>query len=238
MKEILVPTQFFTLTDGSRVLGMRESYLRLLSRLSLTPRIISSFFDPTQLESMVANTSGVLFMGGSDVDPNFYGDTPHPETKVNEPERDDLELAIAMIALELKKPILGICRGCQLLAVAGGGKLSQHVPDLVENEIHSVKTYNDLSSSPRHEISVDEQSRLFAILGKSNGLVNSAHHQSIADPGSSFRVVARSSAGICEAIEHIDNSYFCFGVQNHPEMEGESGFFEPLLKEFAKAARG
>ncbi len=234
---VLVPLQFFKLNPASdlRVASARDTYLKKLKRYNLVPLFVSPYTSEEALDELYHRASGVFFMGGSDIDPSYYHARPHPLTEVTERDRDQLEQSILKRLLQAKdKPFLGICRGCQSLGVAAGGSLIQHVEDVFPTEKHDVEYYHELLTAPKHPVAVEPKSRLREIVGESSGQVNSAHHQAVGLTGPALAVAARSPAGVTEAIEHVDRSFFCFGIQAHPETE-EDGFFEPVFAAFAEA---
>jgi putative glutamine amidotransferase len=231
---VLVPLQFFQLHPASelRVASARDTYLRKFEQYQLQPLFVSAISGDDVLDQLYSQADGVFLMGGSDVDPVNYGQKPHPETEITEADRDGLELKIIKRVLAAKdKPLLGICRGCQMLNVASGGTLIQHVADRYPTESHSLEDYYQLLTAPKHPLIVDISSKLFDILGSERGEVNSSHHQAVDKTGPDFRVSARSPAGVPEAIEHLDPNYFCLGIQSHPEAE-ENGFLEPVFEQF------
>jgi putative glutamine amidotransferase len=180
---------------------------------------------------------GVLCVGGGDISPALYNKQKHPKTQVSEPKRDILELGIIRRAIRDKKPFLGICRGMQSLAVATGGTLHQHIPDELDKNIHAFREpmiYEEITKNSFHNITLDKKSHIHRIVGKKSILVNSGHHQSVAVCGQNVQAVAMSKDGIVEIIEHRDPSYFCIGIQSHPEIE-ESGDLEPIFGAFAQA---
>lgn len=235
MIKILIPLASKNLKNGEPINNIemvRETYIKKILKYGLMPIFVSSLLPKEAIEELYKEAGGILFMGGTDVSPEFYGGTPDPETQVNEPARDNLEIFLCRLALKDKKPILGICRGAQLLAVASGGKLIQNIPDITQ-EIHK-GTYEGLSL-PAHPVRIEDGSRAKDIIGKDEVMANSAHHQAVSDPGADLVVVGRTPAGIVEVIEHKDRNYFCFGIQSHPEAE--DGPFEPFFKTFAGAVK-
>lgn len=235
MNKILVPLALKNVKGGEPLNNaemVRETYIKKVLKYGLLPIFVSELFSEDLVKELYKEAGGVLFMGGTDVSPKFYGGKPGPVGEINEPERDNLEMFLCRLALKDKKPILGICRGVQLLAVVSGGKLIQNIPD-VTVEVHG-GTYEGLSSQ-KHPVKIDEGSRAKDIIGSSEIMANSAHHQAVLEPGEDLAVVGRTPAGIAEIIEHKDPDYFCFGLQSHPEAE--DGPLEPFFAAFASAAQ-
>lgn len=221
------------------IYGARPTYINKLLKYGLFPLFISPSSPKEVIDEAYKISDGAFFIGGEDFDPKFYGAKKHPKTFVGEAERDDLEIYLLKKILKDKKPYLGICRGCQALAIASGGNLIQHLPAVLRKEFHGFKpgqTYDDFFTNPKHSVLIDRSGRLYRIMQKTRVLVNSWHHQAVDNPGKNINVVARSPAGIIEALEHSDRQYFCFGVQGHAEVE-ENSFFEDLFREFAKAVK-
>ena len=149
---------------------------------------------------------GIVLPGGTDIDPILYGAKPDPELLPLEPERDDLELALLSAALEAEVPVLGICRGIQVLNVHQGGTLHQHVPEHGRFDLPIDSTI--------HQVSFAEGSTLHELYGPS-AQVNSLHHQTVADLGHDLAVTARADDGTIEGVEMGDH---VVAVQWHPEM--------------------
>ena len=171
---------------------------------------------------VVRTIDALVVSGGADVDPARYGATPHERTAGWRPDRDTWELALLTAADEVGLPVLGICRGMQLMAVHAGGTLDQHTPDLVGHETHSPggDVYGDV------EVETEAGSRLAALVG-ARAEVSCHHHQSVAThPG--FAAVARASDGTVEAME-ADGDRWCVGVQWHPETRVEVGLMAGLV---------
>jgi len=168
--------------------------------------------DPSSAPETLDAIDGLLLVGGGDVDPSCYGAEPAPETALVVTERDHWELALVAAARARDVPILGVCRGAQILAVAHGGCLLQHVPAVTDRP-HLVLERED---EPVHEVIVDPDSTLATLVAGPVVGVNSLHHQAVDDPGS-LRVVARAPDGIIEAVE-APGAERILAVQWHPEL--------------------
>ncbi len=183
--------------------------------------------DPDAAASAVARLDGLVVTGGADVDPGRYGETPHPATAKWRPDRDAWELALLTSAAAANLPTLGVCRGMQVMAVAAGGTLDQHTPELVGHEQHSPggDVFGEI------EVSTLESSILGSILGP-GATVHCHHHQSVrTHPG--YRAVAQAADGTLEAMElpgSEDGGRFCLGVQWHPEMGRDQRLFDALVR--------
>jgi putative glutamine amidotransferase len=171
---------------------------------------------------------GLVFSGGSDLDPELYGAEAHPETLGVIRERDDFELALMRAALDRDLPVLAICRGSQVLNVALGGDIEQHVPDRVGAETH--KEVSGVFSD--HDVEVSPGTLLQSIVGD-RVPVKSHHHQSYEAVGDGLHVVARAEDGTPEALED-PNRRFALGVLWHPEEAEDKALFEALVREAAE----
>jgi len=162
---------------------------------------------------LLPKLDGIIFPGGDDVDPARYGERPLPKLGRISPRLDILELHFARRALDIGLPILGICRGCQVVNVAAGGALVQDIPSQVGGAM------KHRQQAPRwygtHEVILDENSLAFAVFGARRISVNSYHHQSVRDPGDGLTVSGRSLDGIAEVVEGSRN--FVLLLQWHPE---------------------
>jgi putative glutamine amidotransferase len=176
---------------------------------------------------------GLLFSGGSDLDPGLYDQEPHEETFGIHEARDRAELALLEAALERDMPVLAICRGSQVLNVARGGDLVQHLPEVVgdEKHKHTPGTFAD------HDVTLEDGTRLGSLLGD-RAPVKSHHHQGIGRIGEGLRVAAHAEDGTVEAVEDPDRR-FAVGVLWHPEAGEDARLFEELVREAAqyRAAR-
>jgi len=177
---------------------------------------------PDAAARVVSRIDALVISGGADVDPGRYGATPHERTAGWQPARDAWELALLSAAEEVQLPVLGICRGMQLMAVHAGGSLDQHTPDLVGHETHSPggDAYGTV------EVDTEPGSRLAGLVG-AHVEVSCHHHQSVAShPG--FTAVARAADGTVEAMEAPGERY-CLAVQWHPETRVEVGLMAGLV---------
>jgi gamma-glutamyl-gamma-aminobutyrate hydrolase PuuD len=177
------------------------------------------------VEETLESLDGLIFSGGSDLDPELYGQEAHAETSDVVRNRDTAELALLEAALERDMPVLAICRGSQVLNVARGGDLVQHLPDVVgdEKHKHTPGTFAD------HDVSVEDGSRLASVLGE-RAPVKSHHHQGFGKVGEGLRVVAHAEDGTIEAVEDPTRR-FVLGVLWHPEAGEDARLFEELVRE-------
>ena len=177
------------------------------------------------VEETLAILDGMLFSGGSDLDPDLYGQAAHAETDGIRPERDRGELALLTAALERDLPVLAVCRGSQVLNVARGGDLVQHLPESVghERHKHTPGVFAD------HEVDVKPGSRVGALLGE-RAPVKSHHHQGFGRIGEGLVEAAWAEDGTLEALED-PTKRFAIGVLWHPEEGPDRALFEALVAE-------
>lgn len=186
------------------------------------------------IDETLAALDGILFSGGSDVDPGTYGHESHPETGGLRPERDRAELALLRAALERDLPVLAICRGSQVLNVARGGSLVQHLPDVLgtERHKHAPGTFSE------HDVELVEGTRVASLLGE-RAPVKSHHHQGFGRLGDGLVEAGRADDGTLEAVEDPAKR-FTLGVLWHPEEGADAALFVGLVEAAAayRAARG
>jgi putative glutamine amidotransferase len=192
---------------------------------------------PDTLRAIYERMDAVLIPGGGDVDPIHYRADRHPLTERIDPERDATELLVAGWAVEDDLPLFGICRGHQVINVAMGGTLVQDISSLVETQISHEMPGEMPRDEPIHQVNINPQSRLAAIVGATTLAVNSFHHQSVEQPAPSASVTALAPDGIVEALERPDRR-FVLSVQWHPEdMAGDDEAMQRLFDAFVDAAR-
>jgi putative glutamine amidotransferase len=177
-------------------------------------------------DRLLDRVDALVLSGGSDIDPSAYGEAPHPETRGTWPERDRFELALVRCAIERELPVLGICRGMQLLNVALGGTLIQHLPDAVghSQHRHTPGVYGD------HEVGLEPRSLAARATGSERLTVKSHHHQGIGALGEGL-VASGLSVGddVVEAIE-LPGHPFALGVLWHAEEEERSRVVAALVE--------
>jgi len=239
MKKILIPLSTFKINDDSKGLAhmARKTYLDKILAYHLEPRLMPTCLPDDMIDAVYNECDGILLMGGDDFDPKTYDEVQHEKTTPTDTRRDEVELRLIQKAIKDKKPVFGICRGCQAINIACGGSLHQHIPDIVPDEAHvpNPPAYKSLfDGKSNHPATVEKGSRLFSLINKEHISVTSAHHQSVNRLGNGLAISARSPRGIVEAIESIDPSFFLLGVQSHPETE-VNGDLEPVFKAFAGA---
>jgi putative glutamine amidotransferase len=178
--------------------------------------------DSRAAAEVVGRLDGLVVTGGADVDPSRYGEQPHPRTRGWRTDRDEWELALLDAAADRSLPVLGICRGMQVIAVHAGGSLEQHVPDSVGRETHSPggDSFGDVDVVTRPD------TRLRMLVGE-RLMVGCHHHQSVRDhPG--LAAAAYADDGVLEAVEGTGDR-FVVGVQWHPETRADAGLFTGLV---------
>jgi putative glutamine amidotransferase len=203
-------------------------YVRAIEHAGARPLLVP----PSEegVEETLDALDGILFSGGADLDPEVYGAEAHPETNGVRPERDSAEIALLEAALARDMPVLAVCRGVQVMNVARGGDLVQHLPDIVGSESHrEVKgTFSE------HPVRIEDGSKLGAVLGD-RAPVKSSHHQGLGRVGEGLREVAWADDGTIEGVEDPGRR-FAVGVLWHPEAGEDWKLFEALVAE-ARAYR-
>ena len=202
------------------------AYVQSVERAGGRPLLVPPGDDG--VEETLDALDGLVLSGGNDLDPAAYGAEAHAETSGVRPERDQAELALLEGALARDMPVLAVCRGSQLLNVARGGDLVQHLPEVVGHEQH--REVAGVFSS--HGIRVDPESRLGAIVGGEHAPVQSHHHQGFGRVGEGLRETAWADDGTLEAVED-PSKRFALGVLWHPEEADDGALFRSLVTEAA-----
>lgn len=207
----------FILRDGTKrpTYGSNQAYVQAIEDAGGISVLIPYVQSLPELDHILERLDGVLLPGGADIQPLHYREDPLAELISFSPELDALELALTRYALQKDLPILGICRGTQMLNVALGGTLYQ---DIQQNCTQSMKhLYHDQPRSTLvHEVCLDPQSRMARLLNDSQFAVNSLHHQAVKKPGAGVQVIGWAEDNIAEAIE-VEGYHFVMGLQCHPE---------------------
>ncbi len=189
-----------------------------------------------KVKAQVEAIDGLVLAGGNDIDPMYFDEGPHQKLGSIEPGRDEYEMMLIKYALEMNKPILGVCRGSQILNISQGGTMYQDI----YSQMDDVYQHNQQAPVQHmsHFIDIDKESKLYEIMGDDNIKINSFHHQANRAPGKGFKVVATSKDGVVEAIEST-NHEFVVGVQWHPECTYEvDTHSQKLFQRFVDVARG
>ena len=212
-------------------------YVSAVERAGGVPLIIPVTLSAETLAALYSRLDGVLLPGGADVSASAYGAARVSSMYGEDATRDAAEIAISRWAVRDDKPLLAICRGIQVLNVALGGALCQHIPDEVTTTIEHDHDYATHRTHLAHEVSVEPGSLLHTILGVERLAVNSLHHQAAKHAGEGLRVVARAPDGIREGGEHPE----CrggLGVQWHPEALADADpAMQRLFDALVEAAR-
>ena len=198
--------------DGAYALP--QPYVTVLRRAGASTALLPPA-QPSAAEELLAPFDGLLLAGGVDVEPARYGAAAHPAQDGLDLDRDELELELASAAVRLGLPVLGICRGVQLLNVAFGGTLLQHLPDLP-----GLVEHRNEAKQAMHGVRVEPGSRLAAALGRVEVEVRSDHHQALDRLGEGFRAVAWAPDGLVEGIEREEG--WTVGVLWHPESTADA----------------
>jgi putative glutamine amidotransferase len=176
---------------------------------------------------------GLILVGGGDINPKLYGGSSHPMVYFVNDERDEFELSLAKLALTASIPVLGICRGMQMLNIATGGDLIIHVPD-----VYGTATMHRLDQpiGPiEHQVEIEPNSLLEKIMQTTATTVISCHHQAVKNVPSSWRIVASAPDGLVEAIEYKSHPWM-LGVQWHPEILSEDSLNPRIFEALVQAA--
>lgn len=233
-------TAFCDCEHNKKYTKIRCSYINAVYRAGGTPIIIPPFDTHKQLKEYIALIDALVLSGGEDIDPASYGEDNVIELENINPDRDKWEISLFREAYKAEIPILGICRGMQLINVSLGGSLYQDL----EHQLNCEFSHLPLDSKRRenleyvnHKVNILKNTTLNKILAADHLDVNSHHHQAIKDLSKSLTIAAKSECGIIEAVENKAES-FLIGVQWHPEdLIDNSSYFMNLFAELIKAAQ-
>jgi putative glutamine amidotransferase len=228
------PDLWYTPTNGNAI-----SYLRAVEAAGGIPALIHLTRDAEVLDAHFTRCDALLLAGGEDVDPSFYGVEPHPKLGRPNPFQDEVEIALARRALAEGMPILGVCRGQQLLNVAMGGTLYQDIASEMPGAIdHEQSAQHRDMAYLAHPIALELDSWLAGRLDADELVVNTLHHQALRDVAPGLRVVARAPDGVVEAVEGTGTN-LVVAVQCHPEelWEQADARWARVFAGFVEAAR-
>lgn len=202
--------------EGQQVkVACNINYVESVIRAGGAPMLLPRNANKEVIQALMNVAHGVLLTGGGDIVSLNYGEEPHPTTKWADPVRDEMELTVIRLAEKRHMPILGICRGIQILNVAHGGTLIQDIPTQVPGACrHSDEdVYNRTLS---HTVDIEPDSLASKLMGVTTTTVNSFHHQAVKDLGNGLKVTAKARDGVIEAVESTENEAI-LAVQWHPE---------------------
>lgn len=207
------------------------TYVEALRRAGAIPVLVPP--QPENAKDLVNELDGVLLAGGDDCDPSLFGEERHPTVEPMDPRRQTNDVSLAKAARERGIPTLGICLGVQVMNVAAGGSLVQDIDSQMETEIQHASEPEDRA---RHDVLVEQGTRLAGILGERELNVNSSHHQAIKRVGGGLRVTALAPDGVIEGLEDPKHPFYV-GVQWHPEDMGGESSATGIFGAFVDAAR-
>jgi putative glutamine amidotransferase len=227
-----------TRMGGVHRVRLNTAYVTSLENAGLVPIVVPPLRSPAAARAILEAVDGLLLTGGEDVDPALYGQPRHEKLGPVNRVRDETEIALIEAARVLRKPVLAICRGPQILNVAMGGTLIQHIPSCVPDALpHDPEVER---GERTHEVSIEPGSRVASAMGATNVRVNSLHHQSILEPAADLVVTARAPDGIIEAVETRDKGWWVMAIQWHPEEMNDSpepwdrGLFHAFAEQLAR----
>ncbi|MBC8100337.1 MAG: gamma-glutamyl-gamma-aminobutyrate hydrolase family protein [Armatimonadetes bacterium] len=225
-------------TNGITVCTAYTAILSAVERAGGLPVMIPSNMGDDTLRAIYARLDGVLLPGGGDIDPKYFDEAPHPALDMLDPLRDNAEVKLVRWAAADEVPLFGICRGHQVIHVALGGSLIQDIPSQVTvatPEQHALPE-GAARSHPSHAIQVADNTRLAGILGNTQLIVNSIHHQAVKTPAPGFVITATSPDGLIEASE-MPGKRFALTVQWHPEdLAPDDPHMQGLFDAFVQAS--
>lgn len=225
------------LSDSEYYQVICREFMNALVHCGALPVLMPISKDEAMLRAYIDELDGFIFSGGGDVDPLLFGQLPHPACGQITPDRDEHELLLMKLLIEEgKKPVLGICRGFQVMNVALGGDVYQDLPSeypgkLIAHRQKKPETY------PSHPVTIAPGSRMHEIAGAENILVNSLHHQAVNRLGKGFAAAAHAPDGVIEAAE-LEGARFFVGVQWHPERLWRTDLkSEAIFSAFVRACK-
>ena len=210
--------------ENWRNVRVRACFCSALAQAGCVPVVVPRHLTDAEMEALVSRLDALVLSGGEDVDPARYGAVAHPKLGTVNRVRDEFEWRLLAAAVRRRLPLLGICRGCQLLNAYFGGTLVQ--------DIASERPSSLTHRGTPHPLMLDPDSRLARVLGTTNLTINSYHHQAVKDVAPGFSVKGRAPDGVVEVIE--SRSYPAVGLQFHPEKMVHDDGNKLLLKVFSQ----
>ena len=197
-----------------------SNYFEAIEAAGGIPVMLSIKNAQPETDRLLDILDGVLLTGGNDICPLYYGENISEYCAATVPDLDEMEILLAKSAYERKIPLMGICRGCQLINVAMGGTLYQDIPSQIEREIPLIHAQKKIvpKEHPIHSVHILKDSRLYDCFGRDIIMVNSLHHQSCKTIAPQLFAAAHAEDGVVEAVESVLKDRFLLGVQWHPEL--------------------
>lgn len=220
--------------DGHPIMAIQHSYINAVVQAGGVPMPIPSILSDEDLLQFYSKLDGILFSGGGDVSLKYFSGSDHPRIDGVDESRDTTEISLMRSSVKDGKPLLGICRGAQVMNVALGGTLYTHIIDQHKGAIDHDYPGN-LRRTIVHPVNVDESSRSAEIFGETLLHVNSLHHQGLKDIAADLKVVGHAPDGLVEVVEIPDHPY-AVAVQWHPEWLTDQPAMQRLFKSFVDAA--
>lgn len=225
-----------TMIEPDGDLHLRPSYINAIADLGGTPILLAKNENDHAIKEQISRIDGLYLTGGTDINPSTYGEEPHPKLGVVEIGRDEYEIKLIKHALERGVPIIGICRGSQLLNSINGGTMYQSLEDQYEGELLQ-HMQNSARDYLQHTIHVEPDTKFHKIVGVDKFQVNSFHHQANHKLADEFVLAASAPDGVVEAIE-FKTDQFVLGLQFHPEDTYKiSEPHRKILEAFIQAAK-
>lgn len=191
-------------------------YVNAVEKAGGIPIILPVMSEIKNAKELVSKLDGIIFSGGSDINPVHFGIEPQKGLHLTNYYRDITEIELLKAALDINLPILGVCRGFQLLNLYFGGTVHQDISNVKEITINHA--FSELPGLPVHSMTIEENSILFDLLKTKECLINSHHHQVLDKVADVFKVTGKAKDGAVEAIEYNKNDRDIFAIQYHPEM--------------------
>lgn len=221
-------------SDGHPFTALQHSYVNAIIQAGGLPVLIPSNLFVEDFLELYSRVSGILFSGGGDISLNYFHGSDHPRIGEVDDNRDFTEISLMRVAVNEGKPVLGICRGAQVMNVALGGTLYTHIYDQLQGALDHAYP-GDLRRTLVHPVNVEETSLSAEIFGETLLNVNSLHHQGLKDIAPGLRVAGQAPDGLVEVVEIPDHPY-AVAVQWHPEWLTDQPAMQRLFKSFVDAS--
>ena len=221
-------------SDGHPFTALQHSYVNAIIQAGGLPVLIPSNLFVEDFLDLYSRVSGILFSGGGDISLNYFHGSDHPRIGEVDDNRDFTEISLMRVAVNEGKPVLGICRGAQVMNVALGGTLYTHIYDQLQGALDHAYP-GDLRRTLVHHVNVEETSLSAEIFGETLLNVNSLHHQGLKDIAPGLRVAGHAPDGLVEVVEIPDHPY-AVAVQWHPEWLTDQPAMQRLFKSFVDAS--